>query len=105
MDVRLSRENHDLGNRSNWRWGTVPDLRSKTPTEILDALGMSCPYPIILVKKTMEKLPAGAILKIVCDLRTTVEDSIPRYCEKHGYTLETVWIKDKHCWELYIQKP
>lgn len=85
--------------------GAMADLKSKTPTETLDALGMVCPYPLILVKKTMEKLPKGAILKIICDLRTTVEDSIPRYCEKHEYTLESVWIEDKHCWELYIQKP
>ncbi len=83
----------------------VGDLKSKTPTEVLDALGMSCPYPLIRVKKTMEKLPKGSILKLICDLRTTVEDSIPRYCEKHGYALETVWIEDKQCWELYIQKP
>jgi len=83
----------------------MADLKSMTPTEILDALGMVCPYPLILVKKTMEKLPRGAILKIICDLHTTVEDSIPRYCEKHGYRLESEWIEDKHCWEMYIEKP
>jgi len=85
--------------------GAMADLKSMTPTEILDALGMACPYPLILVKKTMEKLPRGAILKIICDLHTTAEDSIPRYCEKHGYRLESEWIEDKHCWEMYIQKP
>ena len=83
----------------------MADLKSKTPTETLDALGTVCPYPLILVKKTMENLPKGALLKVLCDLRTTVEDSIPRYCEKHGYTLESVWFEDKNYWELYIQKP
>jgi tRNA 2-thiouridine synthesizing protein A len=82
----------------------MADLKSKVPTEILDVLGMACPYPLILVKKTMEKLPKGAILKILCDLSTTVEDSIPRYCEKHGYKLESVWIEGKDYWELYILK-
>jgi TusA-related sulfurtransferase len=83
----------------------MSDLKSMEPTEILDVLGMVCPYPLILVKKTMEKLPRGAVLKILCDLHTTVEDSIPRYCAQHGYTLESVWIEDKGYWELYIQKP
>jgi tRNA 2-thiouridine synthesizing protein A len=83
----------------------MADLPSKIPTEILDVLGTTCPYPLILVKKTMEKLPRGALLKVLCDLRTTVEDSIPRYCEKHGYKLESVWVEDKDYWEIYIQKP
>jgi tRNA 2-thiouridine synthesizing protein A len=83
----------------------MADLQSKIPTEILDVLGTVCPYPLILVKKTMEKLPRGALLKVLCDVRTTVEDSIPRYCEKHGYQLESVWVEDKDHWEIYIQKP
>lgn len=35
------------------------DLASKTPTETLDVLGRVCPYPIVLIKKEMEKLPGG----------------------------------------------
>ncbi|PIW86664.1 MAG: hypothetical protein COZ94_09030, partial [Nitrospirae bacterium CG_4_8_14_3_um_filter_41_47] len=29
----------------------------------------------------MEKLPSGAILKIICDLPAFVEETIPRYAE------------------------
>ena len=80
------------------------DLASKTPTETLDVLGRVCPYPIVLIKKEMEKLPGGAILKVLCDSQSTAEEVIPRYCEKHGYPFESVKIEDEGQWELYIQK-
>ena len=80
----------------------MPDLKSLKPTEILDLVGKDCPYHIILTKNTMENLPSGAILKILTDTLVTVEESIPRYCEKHGYQFETVKVKDY--WEIYIQK-
>jgi len=80
----------------------MADLKSMQPTEILDLVGKDCPYPIILTKKTMEKLPTGAMLKILCDSPTAVEESIPRYCKKHGYKFECVKIEDY--WELYILK-
>ena len=82
----------------------MADLRSMSPTEILDVLGMVCPYPIVLIKKEMEKLPAGAILKVLCDSQSTAEEVIPRYCEKHGYLFEAIKIEDEGQWELYIQK-
>jgi tRNA 2-thiouridine synthesizing protein A len=80
------------------------DLKSGTPAETLDVQGRVCPYPIVSIKKGMEKLPSGAVLKILCDSPEAVEDSIPRYCEKHGYQLEAVKIEDKGYWEIFIQK-
>jgi len=80
------------------------DLASKTLTETLDVLGRVCPYPIVLIKKEMEKLPGGAILKVLCDSQSTAEEVIPRYCEKHGYSFQSVKIEDEGQWELYIQK-
>ena len=80
------------------------NLRSKVPSETLDVQGRACPYPIVLVKKEMGKLPSGAVLKILCDSLEAASDSIPRYCEKHGYLLETVRLEDSGYWEIYIQK-
>lgn len=79
-------------------------LKSKIPATTLDLLGQVCPYPIVLTKKEMGKLSSGEILKILCDSITMVEDTIPRYCEKHGYQFEIVRIEDKGYWELYILK-
>ncbi len=74
-----------------------------TPAETLDVQGRACPYSIILIKKEMEKLPSGAILKILCDSLTTAEDSVPRYCEKHDYQFESVRVEENY-WEIYILK-
>lgn len=82
----------------------MSDLRTETPTEILDVLGSPCPYPIVLLKKEMEKMPAGTILKILCDSSVTVEEVIPRYCEKHGYPFEAVKLEEKGYWEFFIRK-
>lgn len=81
----------------------MAELASKRPSEILDVQGRNCPYPIILIKKHMEKLPEGSVLKILCDSSATAEDSIPRYCEKHGYPFEPVMIEENY-WEVYIKK-
>jgi tRNA 2-thiouridine synthesizing protein A len=72
--------------------------------ETLDTLGRVCPYPLLLTKKALEKLGSGQTLKVLCDAPASAEDSIPRYAEKQGYTLESVKLEDKAMWELYIKK-
>jgi tRNA 2-thiouridine synthesizing protein A len=80
------------------------ELSSMTPTETLDVLGRVCPYPLVLTKKALEKLPGGGLLKILCDAPASAEDSLPRYCEKNGFKFESVKLEDKGYWEIYIQK-
>jgi TusA-related sulfurtransferase len=52
----------------------------------------------------MEKLPTGALLKVLSDSESTAEEAVPRYCEKHGYPFESVKLQDEGQWEIYIQK-
>jgi tRNA 2-thiouridine synthesizing protein A len=80
----------------------MADLKSQTPTQTLDVLGRVCPYPLVLSKKALEKMPSGGILKILCDAPASAEDSLPRYAEGKGYPCEVVKLDDS--WELYIQK-
>ena len=80
----------------------MADLKSQTPAQTLDVLGRVCPYPLVLTKKALEKLPSGGILKILCDAPASAEDSLPRYAEGKGYAFESV--KTGESWELYIQK-
>ena len=56
------------------------DLKSMPPALTLDVLGRACPYPIVLIKKEMEKLPAMRA-QILCDSQSTAEEAIPRYCK------------------------
>ena len=80
----------------------MADLKSQTPTEVLDVLGRVCPYPLVLSKKALEKLPSGGILKILCDAPASAEDSLPRFAEGKGMPCEVV--KTGESWEIYIQK-
>ena len=82
----------------------MADLKSQTPTEVLDVLGRVCPYPLVLTKKQLEKMGGGSLLKILCDAPASAEDSIPRYAEKQGYEFESVKLEDKGYWELFIKK-
>lgn len=77
-------------------------LKDEAPAQTVDTLGRVCPYPLLLTKKALEKLGSGQLLKVLCDAPASAEDSIPRYAEKQGYTMETVKLDDK--WELYIKK-
>ena len=82
----------------------MADLKSIEPTETLDVMGRVCPYPLLLTKKKLEKMESGSLLKVLCDAPASAEDSIPKYSEKQGYTLETVKDEAKGTWDLYIQK-
>ena len=82
----------------------MADLKLQTSTETLDVMGRVCPYPLVLAKKQLEKLPSGSILKILCDAPAAAEDSLPRYADKKGYEFESVKLEDKGYWEIYIKK-
>jgi tRNA 2-thiouridine synthesizing protein A len=81
----------------------MADLKAQTPTQVLDVLGRVCPYPLVLTKKALEKMPNGGLLKILCDAPASAEDSLPRFAESKGMPIEVV--KMGESWEIYIQKP
>ena len=80
------------------------ELSGKTPDMVLDVLGRVCPYPLVLTKKSVEKMSSGQILKILCDAPASAEDSLPRWCEKQGHKFESVKDDAKGSWDIYIQK-
>lgn len=83
----------------------MADLKTQTPTQVLDVLGRVCPYPLVITKKTLEKAPAGTLLKVLCDAPASAEDTIPKYCEKQGFEFESNKLEDKGFWEIFIKKP
>jgi len=52
-------------------------------SEKIDARGLSCPQPVILVKKAMEKMERG-ILEVLVDTATSREN-ISRLARSAGY--------------------
>lgn len=52
----------------------------------LDALGLRCPEPVMMVRKTVRKLTDGQTLLIIADDPATVRD-IPSFCQFMDHTL------------------
>ena len=52
----------------------------------LDALGLRCPEPVMMVRKTIRQMAAGETLLIIADDPATTRD-IPSFCEFMDHTL------------------
>lgn len=65
----------------------MTDERS-TPVggETLDARGLQCPEPVMLLHKAMRRLPDGAVLTVLATDPTTLRD-IPQFCRFLGHEL------------------
>lgn len=65
----------------------------------LDALGLRCPEPIMMVRKTIREMPAGNILHIIADDPATTRD-IPSFCRHMDHQLLEMHIDEKpyHYW-------
>lgn len=53
---------------------------SITPHQTLDTLGLRCPEPVMLVRKTIRLMQSGEILLVIADDPATVRD-IPSFCQ------------------------
>ena len=56
------------------------------PEHELDALGLRCPEPEMMVRKTVRKHDEGQTLLIIADDPATVRD-IPSFCQFMDHTL------------------
>ena len=83
----------------------MADLKSQTPSEVLDVLGRVCPYPLVLTKKKLQKSESGTLLKVLCDASASAEDTIPKFCEKNGYECEIIKLEDQGSWDIFIKVP
>ncbi len=80
------------------------DIKTVKPAKELNVVGRVCPYPMVLTKKTTEKMNDGEVLKVLCDSAVSVTKEIPTYCKKKGYPMESVKNDEKDYWEIYIMK-
>lgn len=56
------------------------------PTHSLEALGLRCPEPVMMVRKTVRKMADGETLLITADDPSTTRD-IPSFCRFMDHTL------------------
>jgi tRNA 2-thiouridine synthesizing protein A len=62
---------------------TNPELDDKTiitENRLLDTLGLRCPEPVMMIRKTIRSIESGDILKVLADDPSTTRD-IPTFCE------------------------
>ena len=62
--------------------------------QTLDALGLRCPEPVMMVRKTIRNMQVGQTLLITADDPATVRD-IPSFCRFMGHELLEQFITEK----------
>lgn len=54
-------------------------MPNKTKIQQLDTLGLRCPEPVMVIRKTVRKLQPGELLEVIADDPATTRD-IPSFC-------------------------
>lgn len=55
-------------------------------TKTLDAKGLTCPMPVVKIKKAMDTINSGEILEVLATDKGTMSD-IPAWTKSGGHTL------------------
>lgn len=63
--------------------------------DILDAIGLLCPLPVLKARKRLMALDAGAVLKLLADDPAAVID-VPHFCAEAGHALVSQGDCDDH---------
>lgn len=50
----------------------------------IDALGLLCPLPVLRMKKRMQPLPSGALIRLLADDPAAHVD-VPHFCAEAGH--------------------
>lgn len=69
----------------------------------LDIRGKICPYTLLETRETIKQLQAGEVLEVICDYAPAAETTIPNFCQKKGYPIESTQ-EDPGLWKIRIQK-
>ena len=59
---------------------------NKEKIQALDTLGLRCPEPVMMVRKTVRKMQEGELLTVIADDPATTRD-IPSFCRFMEHTL------------------
>ena len=54
--------------------------------QVLEAQGLRCPEPVMMIRKTIRSMSDGDILKVIADDPSTKRD-IPTFCEFMDHSL------------------
>ncbi len=65
----------------------------------LDALGLLCPLPVLKARKRLKSMPAGSVLRLLCDDPAAIID-VPHFCTEAGHELLSLEHSDGH--QVYV---
>jgi len=68
----------------------------------IDVVGLRCPLPVLKLKKRIEPLQPGSVVKLLTSDPTTVKD-VPAYCELAGHLILSI-AHDSSPYEFIIRK-
>ena len=76
------------------------------PTDTLDVLGQTCPYPVLKAGAALRKLEVGETLEVLLDFEMSVNSGLPNFCKKHDckYEYREETSDGKVYWKFYIEK-
>ncbi len=87
----------------------MSDARTKYETQktadglyTLDVRGLTCPYPQLLVVRSLNKLSPGDLLEVILDNPPSVKD-IPPAIEGKGHLVDTLRLSSS-TWKLKFKK-
>ncbi len=72
-------------------------------SDTVDIRGQICPYTLIETRDRLKGMSAGQVLEVLCDYEPAAKTTIPNFCQKKGYSLETIE-EGGSLWRLYIEK-
>jgi tRNA 2-thiouridine synthesizing protein A len=64
----------------------MTDSKSESPEYLLDARGLFCPEPVMLLHKKIREIASGEVLTVVATDPSTQRD-IPKFCHFLGHEL------------------
>jgi tRNA 2-thiouridine synthesizing protein A len=70
---------------------------------LLDASGLLCPEPVMLLHNKVREMQSGELLKVVATDPSTQRD-IPKFCAFLGHDLVQQRVVDRHNFEYLIRK-
>lgn len=71
--------------------------------QVLEVMGMVCPFPLVEAKEAMTELSSGDELVIEFDC-TQATESIPRWAAEEGHTITNYEQLDDAAWTITVQK-
>jgi TusA-related sulfurtransferase len=78
-------------------------MAERKSDKTIDIRGQICPYTLMETRDALKEMGKGQVLEVLCDYEPAAKTTIPNFCEKKGYPLET--LEDgAGGWRLYIVK-